>query len=277
MLQLLLNSGSILNINYFDQSVVKKINNSSDSNLITAIIKFSKLRNKSNETQPPKLNTDDRNHLAVNNKSHKICCIEYVCHECHKLFISAEKYNEHVLINHKNRKCLKSDGFNKEANKKLNFQNPLEEKKIYKHPCPHCTHTSKTMSALKMHLTSHSDERPYQCPHCNHTFKIKYHLKYHLRIHSSYRPYKCPNCAYESVRLCDLKCHLRVHTSEKNKIYTLECLFCPEKFSDRYSLMLHKKVHKKGRRYYCTECSYSVSQANNAKNHFEKKHIGERK
>ncbi|XP_057321589.1 zinc finger protein 239-like [Microplitis mediator] len=303
MSQLKLNCGSIIDSNCLDQFAIERNNNSSNSNLITAIIKFRKLQNKNNETQPLKLVIDNRINLLANNKSHKICGIEYVCHGCNKLFMSAEKYNEHVLINHKNRKSLKSDGFNTEPNKKLNFPISLEEKNIYEHTCPHCTFTSKEMSGLKVHLASHSDDRPYQCPDCNRAFKTKSYLNNHLRLHSSYLPYKCPDCAFESTRPNDLKRHARVHTSKKlyecdickNKFtqlsklklhkiahhansfvnVTLACSFCAKKFSDSYSLMLHKKIHRKGSRYYCTECSYSVCKASGLRNHFKKKHIGE--
>ncbi|XP_057321438.1 zinc finger protein 182-like [Microplitis mediator] len=301
MSQLKLNCGSISDSNYLDQSAIERNNNSSDSNLITAIIKFRKLQNKNNETQPPKLVTDDPNHLVANNKSYEICGIEYVCHGCNKLFISAGKYNEHVLVSHENRKYLRPDGFNEESNKKFNLKRKisLEEKQIYKHPCPHCTHTSKTMSALKIHLASHSDIRPHQCPHCNRACKTKFNLSRHLRLHSSYRPHKCPYCPFDSTRSDQLKRHVRSHMDEKSyecdvckkkikRLHNLkshktthranlfanqahECSICAKQFSDRSSLKLHKKIHRKGNRYYCTECSYSVSNVSTLRNHFKKK------
>jgi KRAB domain-containing zinc finger protein len=52
-----------------------------------------------------------------------------------------------------------------------------------KHICPICKKPFPNQSSLNKHLTSHSDDRPYECTECFKKFKRLDHLNSHALTH----------------------------------------------------------------------------------------------
>ena len=65
------------------------------------------------------------------------------------------------------------------------------------HPCNQCGNTFSQSAALKIHLLTHTGEKPFQCNHCNKVFSQKGNLKMHLMAHNGKKPYKCNLCDQE--------------------------------------------------------------------------------
>ena len=83
--------------------------------------------------------------------------------------------------------------------------------------CDQCQKCFTTMSDLKKHMRTHTQERPYKCPEdaCGKAFTASHHLKTHIRTHTGERPYPCEESS------------------------------CQKSFSTSHSLKSHKKTHQK--------------------------------
>ena len=44
---------------------------------------------------------------------------------------------------------------------------------------------------LRIHLSTHTGETPYQCSQCKRGFSLNFNLKKHLRIHTGEKRYQC--------------------------------------------------------------------------------------
>ncbi|KAK8394098.1 hypothetical protein O3P69_006357 [Scylla paramamosain] len=73
--------------------------------------------------------------------------------------------------------------------------------------CPLCGKVCSRSDKLKLHLRTHTGERPYLCTYCDHRSRTSDDLKRHVRTHTGERPYQCPFCPYRASDPSTIRSH----------------------------------------------------------------------
>ena len=154
----------------------------------------------------------------------------------------------------------------------------FEEPKVRRFVCPYenCTYSTIRNSDLKVHIRTHTGEKPYKCtfPGCSYASITKSILTTHMRTHTGEKPLKCPypNCHYCSASHSNLKVHIRTHTREK----AFRCSFpnCSYACSTSNDLNRHMQSHIEDKAFHCDVpgCSFACISQNELVKH-KKKHI----
>lgn len=134
-------------------------------------------------------------------------------------------------------------------------------------PVDGCGKTYTTLHHLRVHMRSHSGERPYKCSHCEQRFASLYSHKVHQRKHTGETPYVCSYCSKGFRASSDLTRHSRIHTGDR----PFRCGFegCPKTFTTAHIKQLHMRTHTGERPYECTYvgCEKKFVNATNLRNH----------
>ncbi|KAF2349626.1 Zinc finger C2H2-type [Trinorchestia longiramus] len=84
--------------------------------------------------------------------------------------------------------------------------------------CNVCNYEAMYASAVKIHLRSHSGEKPYHCPYCPYKSTTSGNVKTHLRKHTGETPFVCNLCNFRAKHKITLKTHMvNVHQITINR------------------------------------------------------------
>lgn len=144
-----------------------------------------------------------------------------------------------------------------------------------RHICEYCSKSFKTKLSLKIHIRSHTNERPFNCPECGKTFKTYSAVHNHRAVHSTDKNFKCPvpDCNYRTTTKANLNIHGRTHTQERFVLFALcyhfqflsfhfrkyACVYCQLKFTTTSNLSKHvKNIHHQIKAHKCSQCEKMV-------------------
>jgi len=216
---------------------------------------------------------------------------QFVCDKCGKSFFNAHSLNIHLrahsearpfqchLCGHKFRwlKNLKAHSkiHNRDEGKKLGTEVQ----------CSVCKKELSDKGKLKVHMQSHTGERPFSCASCEKQFRQKTSLDYHMktvhgarmdfgcdicgkcfpckqahdnhrRLHTGERPYKCTACSKTFRSVNCLRSHTKIHLD----IRPYSCSFCEKCFCKKSQLDCHVRIHTGEKPFMCEKCGRAFTQ-----------------
>ena len=131
-------------------------------------------------------------------------------------------------------------------------------RKLYK--CDFCSKEFITVSRLKRHVMTHTEEQPYKCTLCEMVFNEKDNAISHIASHGIANP--------EALIMPMLK----DEASNAQGAGKHTCEYCDKRFISPWKLKRHKSVHTGQKPFYCVVCNKTFTEKNKLENHLKASH-----
>lgn len=173
------------------------------------------------------------NHLQTHPNVEYKCCFDW----CAERFARDDLLHRHIV----NHMLIQCDNCHKTYTHYHKCEVPAAEKKFI---CDSCGKGFVTRYQLKIHMNSHTDNRPYKCDVCGKSFRRPASLWAHAPIHSEVKRLKCNviHCHRAFVQHTDLYRHqFKAHGIFRKKF---PCTICDQVFPENALLRKHLQNHE---------------------------------
>nr|CAD7423583.1 unnamed protein product [Timema monikensis] len=156
--------------------------------------------------------------------------------------------------------CFKS--FRYASRLKLHMQTHSKERpELF---CDLCSFSTLRKDSLSKHRKRHINENLYVCDICKRSFNERSDLVEHLNVHAGKEPYQCDICGLSFLLGSKLSYHRKIMHGNSGKI---SCAHCDKEFVHHFEWKMHMQGHKKKKLYTCDYCSRTFTTKNVLKIH----------
>lgn len=110
-----------------------------------------------------------------------------------------------------------------------------------------CGKRCKDQGDLKVHIRSHTTQRPYPCPFCEKTYKTSSARASHIETHME-RNHCCTICDAKFKRRILYQRHMKLMHDESYRMKCFAentCKICNKSYLRRSHFLSHLKIHNK--------------------------------